>query len=180
MYNYYQYCIKFYKCFFFCQTQQNLCFYASVMYLRTTAGSAFPEKSLFMNLTLLFPPGQGKRKCPKRFLAAALKVVSFSGFWSAFRESRYSKQPIRKTKQNKPKTPNKSQLPTPKPWLVIFLLLHFLLLDSEVMVHERKQTVPVTFIFCGEQGTLIPVNNWGEKNIFMANGWMLKKKSARD
>lgn len=46
------------------------------------------------------------------------------------------------------------------------------------MIQERKPMAPVVFIFCGEQGALIPVNNWGEKNVFMANGWMLKKESA--
>lgn len=37
------------------------------------------------------------------------------------------------------------------------------------MIHKKKPMVPIIFIFYEERGTLTPVTDWGEKNMFMAN-----------
>lgn len=53
------------------------------------------------------------------------------------------------------------------------------MLDTEVMINEKKQMVAIILIFYEVPGTLIPVTDWGEKKTFMANWWMLKERSSQ-
>lgn len=95
-----------------------------------------------------------------KLLALAIQVLSFPGLWWAFGESRYPNVAVEKKKEAKiPKLQNLAS-------------------DLGHWNHEKKEMVPIIFIFYEERGTLIPVTDWGEKNIFTANWWTLKKKSS--